>query len=133
MDTISPHPDVQGILLVINDQFERHPEKFGSPEIRKILQQEIVDYTRQHRGFDAFETPAFHAFFAERLQHYELTPLADVSVAFLQCYGMVKEAMAPTLALFGSYHDIHQNFLPKQRVTASYPLKKSTTWSLEMY
>lgn len=105
----SPHPDVQGILLVINDQFERYPEKFGPPEIRQQLQQDIADYQRQH-GPNKTDTKQFHTFFAERLEHYGLTPFADVSLAFLQCHGEIWPRMAPILSLFGSLHHIEQHF-----------------------
>jgi hypothetical protein len=75
--------DLWGLWAMINDVYARHPEKFGSEEVRASLKQDIDEYLgKEHRNHSILE-PKFYEFFVERLEHYKLQPFADISCAFV--------------------------------------------------
>jgi len=87
------HQDFLGVLMIINDRFERFPETFGNEATRATLREEIAALkfsTVEPQWWDGKplmlrNARDYGAQLAEIFDRQHITPLKDVSVALVGC------------------------------------------------
>lgn len=109
------YQDLWGLVIAINDIYDRHPEKFGSPETRRLLKAEINtyidDFLAEPDGTPSTSSPwcimgepEFYEFVADRLKQHGLNPFAETKLTTIGTYneglGDTLKAAKPLLKLF---------------------------------
>ena len=112
--------DIEGIIVAINDVYDRFPEKFGNESKRTRLKNDIRQFLSEPRVPEDF-----FSFFAKAMENVGIAnPFASLSLAFVGGYdshdkygNRVKpghdapvrctyDAAMPVISMFGRFHDI---------------------------
>lgn len=105
--------DLSGVLAVINDIYDRHPEKFGSEKIREALKKDLAKHLQggilQRKS--SVLKDEFYQYFAKRLDHYGLHPFDDTSLTFVAGWAhgtSTLEAAEPLLKRFQRFQNLKE-------------------------